>query len=287
MPKRKRGKTPRAASSKKCKDQDAGITTGGSMPKRKRGKTSIAESSKKIKDRAYCKDAGITTRRCWGTSNERMKRYHDEEWANTEYHFDKNHFERLFESMTLQIFQCGLTWKCVFNKRDGFREAFQHFHIERVAKFDEKTIECLTSDTSIIRNRAKIKATIENAKLILTMGKQAFSRLLWTHAPDNLNERHRVDISPSGNHMRTDFKDKNYANRTRSDGAHPTKSCVELSKALKRKGFKFMGPTVTLSFMQAIGLMNHHTKDCFVFERNEHAFYSSRASKGTQATYIQ
>ena len=69
--------------------------------------------------------------------------------------------------------------------------------------------------------------------------------------------------------MRTDFKDKNYATNTRSDGVHPTKACVELSKALKTRGFKFMGPTVTLSFMQAIGLMNHHRPDCWVFERNE------------------
>ena len=172
----------------------------------------------------------------------------------------------------LQIFQCGLTWKCVFNKRDGFRKAFNDFDIERVAKFNSKTLERLASDPAIIRNRAKIKATIENAKLILKIGKTEFLKFLWQFVPTDLNERHRVDMSPSGNHMRTDFKDKNYANRTRSDGAHPTKTCVELSKALKKKGFKFMGPTVTLSFMQAIGLMNHHAKDCCVFQRNERAF---------------
>eukprot|EP00938_MAST-03A_sp_MAST-3A-sp1_P002675 g2675.t1 len=240
------------------------------MRKRKRGKiqSSSSASSKKRKNHAYCKKVG--TKRCWGTSDERMRRYHDEEWANTKYHFESP--DRLFESMTLQIFQCGLTWECVFKKRDGFRKAFNNFDIECVAKFNSKTIERLASDPAIIRNRAKIKATIENAKLILKMGKNEFLKFLWQYVPIDLNERHRVDMSPSGNHMRTDFKDKNYANRTRSDGAHPTKTCVELSKALKKQGFKFMGPTVTLSFMQAIGLMNHHARDCFVFERNERAF---------------
>ena len=148
-------------------------------------------------------------------------------------------------------------------------KAFSKFDIGKVARFNDRTIERLTQNDQIIRNRTKIKAIINNAKCILEMGKCEFVKFLWQFSPSDKNERLRVDSTPSGNHMRTDFKDKNYASRTRSDGAHPTKTCVELSKAMKGKGFKFMGPTVTLSFMQAIGLMNHHSPDCWVFERNE------------------
>jgi DNA-3-methyladenine glycosylase I len=210
-------------------------------------------------------------KRCWGTKDEKMRHYHDCEWGSAKYHF-LGGAKCIFESMVLQIFQCGLTWKCVFNKRDGFRKAFGNFSIDRVAKFDEKKVEQLAKNSKIIRNRAKIKAAIENAKLILKMGKKKFLHFLWDFVPSEENERYLVDASPSGNHMRTDFKDKNYAKRTRSDGCHPTKTCVLLSKALKREGFKFMGPTVTLSFMQAVGMMNHHTRDCFVFKRLECEF---------------
>lgn len=214
-------------------------------------------------------------KRCWGTRAEEMRRYHDEEWGRpTCCRRD------IFESMTLQIFQCGLTWKCVFQKRRAFRRAFRDYDLRRIAGFDEKDVEALCADSSIIRNRSKIRAIVNNARVVLSMdedgGRGAFVRFLWDFLPADRLERLRVDPSPSGTHMRSDFKDSGYASRTRSDGVHPTKTCVALSKALKKKGFKFMGNTVTLSFMQAIGLMNHHERDCFVFQRNEALLSSLR-----------
>ena len=227
----------------------------------KRGRKVEVSAKKEYADTNLMNDG---KRRCWGTSDPNMRRYHDEEWGRP-----LNDPDRVFESMTLQIFQCGLTWKCVFRKRSGFQQAFAKFDIEKVARLDDHAFERLTQNEQIIRNKSKIKATISNAKCILAMGKHEFIKFLWQFSPLNINERLRVDSAPSGNHMRSDFKDKNYATRTRSDGVHPTETCVKLSKAMKKRGFKFMGPTVALSFMQAIGLMNHHSTDCHVFKRNE------------------
>ena len=196
-----------------------------------------------------------------------MSDYHDNEWGRPTIDRDA-----LFESMTLQLFQCGLTWKCIFNKRDGFRRAFANFDARSVAEFDETRIEKLLTDTRIVRNRAKIMAVVNNARRIVEMESEkrdSFVDFVWSFSPSHPDERLRVDRTPSGTHMRTDMKDRNYAKRVRSDGAHPTRTCVEMSKALKARGFKFMGPTVVLSFMQAVGLMNHHDKSCHVFERNE------------------
>ena len=148
-------------------------------------------------------------RRCWATDDPNIRKYHDEEWGRP-----NNDPDNVFEKMTIEMFQCGLTWKYVFSKRSALRKAFSGFDIEKVARFSDRAIERLAQNEQIIRNRAKIKATINNAKRILDMGKREFVKFLWQHSPSDPNERLLVDSAVS--HMRTDFNDKNYAARTRS-----------------------------------------------------------------------
>ncbi len=219
-------------------------------------------------------------KRCWGTSSLEMAAYHDNVWGSPE-----TSLEAIFESQTLQLMQCGLTWKCVFNKRAAFRHAFAGFDPFKVARFDAKQVEGLRENKGIIRNKTKINAVIENARRIIAMeeetGSGSFVRFLWQYSPESDDERLRVRSSPSGTHMRSTFDNKQYEKRTQSDAVHPTKTVCELSKALKAKGFKFMGPTVVLSFMQAIGLMNHHDHDCCVFEIDEEKYRQVKASLGS------
>ena len=186
---------------------------------------------------------------------------------------------RLFESQTLQLMQCGVTWSVVWSKRDHFRRAFKNYDIAQVAAFTTKDIEDLLEwpEKTIIRNRSKIKAVVTNAKIIAKMEDSSakgtgpsFADLLWSFCPATDDERLKPPASVSGNHMRSEGVDaKSYAARDLSDGVHPTKTVCALSDELKKRGFGFMGPTTVLSFMQAIGVVNHHDRDCCVFERNE------------------
>ena len=212
---------------------------------------------------------------------------------------------RLFESMVLQLMQCGVTWRVVFNKREHFRRAFADYDVKKVAAFSKRKVEALMAMPSgtIIRNRNKINAVVNNAKLIVAMdaeagagagagagtgagagaGTPSFADFIWGYCPTNKRERLKVKKSPSGNHMRTNFNAKDYKNLTESDGVHPTKTVMALSGALKKRGFKFMGPTTTLSFMQAVGLVNHHGKTCFAFARNEAEFKARDLRRPRQA----
>ena len=234
-------------------------------------------------------NTGATSKhhRCWATEESAMLGYHDNVWGRPE-----TDTARLFESMVLQLMQCGINWRTVYNKREHFRTAFANYDLSSVAAFDAKKIQQLMDmpTGTIIRNRSKIDAVVNNARLIVAMdaaaaaadggdGSPTFAEFLWQHCPANDRERLKVKKSESGNHMRSNFKDADYASLVDADGVHPTKTVVALSKALKARGFKYMGPTTTLSLMQAVGLVNHHGNTCFVFKRNEAELKALRAKK--------
>ena len=199
-----------------------------------------------------------------------MRQYHDAVWGRAE-----TDTARLFESMVLQLMQCGVAWRVVFTKREHFRRAFENYDVAKVAAFDAEKVEALMDMPAgtIIRNRKKLNAVVNNAKLIVAMNEAAaptFADFLWGYCPTN--KRERLKAKNLGTHMRTNFNARDYKGLVESDGVHPTKTVMALSGALKARGFQFMGPTTTLSFMQAVGLVNHHGKTCFAFARNEAEF---------------
>ena len=171
--------------------------------------------------------------RCgWATSAPEYLAYHDEEWG-TQLHGD----DALFERMSLEAFQSGLSWLIILRKRPAFREAFAGFHIETIAGFDEHDVERLLTDAGIVRNRAKIEATIGNARAIRDNVPEGLDALLWSYAPQ-----------PSGEVM----------------GLRATSpESIAMSKELKRRGLRFVGPTTCHSLMQAVGMVNEHEMNCW------------------------
>ena len=179
-------------------------------------------------------------KRCnWSTSNELMIQYHDEEWG-VPLHDDR----RLFEFFVLEGFQAGLSWQIVLNKREGFRKVFDHFDPEIVAGYDEQKIEELIQDKSIIRNKMKITACVNNARRFLAIQKEfgSFDSYIWNF----------VDFKPVVNAF-TDLKEL------------PAKTPLsdEISKDLVKRGFKFVGSTIIYAHMQATGMVNDHMTYCF------------------------
>ena len=165
--------------------------------------------------------------------------YHDNEWGVPE-HDDR----ALFEKLCLDGFQAGLSWITILRKRDAFRRAFRGFDPEVIARFDSKEIATLLGDASIIRSKAKIVATIANARAwleIMASGPSAFDAFLWKH----------VDGTPIVNHFTAD--DSIPANTVESHG---------MAKDLKKHGFSFVGPTICYAFMQATGMVNDHVINC-------------------------
>lgn len=179
-------------------------------------------------------------KRCnWSTSNELMIKYHDEEWG-VPLHDDK----KLFEFFVLEGFQAGLSWQIVLNKREAFRKAFDHFDPEIVAAYGEKKIEELINDASIIRNKMKIAACVNNAQRFIEIQKEfgSFDKYIWQF----------VDYKPVIN----SFSDlKNLPAKTELSD--------KISADLKKRGFKFVGSTVIYAHMQATGMVNDHSRDCF------------------------
>lgn len=165
--------------------------------------------------------------------------YHDTEWGVPEYDS-----RALWEKLVLDGMQAGLAWITILRKRDGIRNAFANFDPDKVAAFDEADIERLLGDARIIRSRAKIKATIESARLYVDMRDRGedFSAYIWSF----------VGGAP-------------IQNRLKPDQPYPTQSeeSVALSKALKKRGFKFVGPVIVYAFMQAVGMVNDHQTTCF------------------------
>lgn len=177
-----------------------------------------------------------TTSRCsWAGSDPLMIAYHDTEWGVPEYDS-----RALWEKLVLDGFQAGLAWITVLRKREAFRQAFSGFDPEVVARFDDADIARLLANAGIIRSRAKIEAAIGNARAYLAMrdGGDEFSQCVWRLAGGK----------PVPN-----------------DGPVPVKSAVseEISKYLKHRGFKFVGPVIVYAWMQAVGMVNDHSPQCF------------------------
>ncbi|MCP4503102.1 MAG: DNA-3-methyladenine glycosylase I [Deltaproteobacteria bacterium] len=162
--------------------------------------------------------------------------YHDEEWGLPS--FDD---EVLFEKLCLEGFQAGLSWITVLKKRARFREVFYDFNVEKVAAMTEGDVERLLKDAEIIRHRGKINAAIHNAKQVLELQKkQSLASFLWSFAPPLIDE----------------------VPEQLSDFPAVTESSTRLSKSLKRRGFKFVGPTTLYAMMQAMGMVNDHLVGC-------------------------
>lgn len=162
--------------------------------------------------------------------------YHDEEWGVPVHEED-----RLFEMLTLEGAQAGLSWATILHKREGYRSAFAGFDPARVARFSPARVERLLADPSIVRNRLKVESTVTNAQAILSLqgSGDTLDALLWGYAV----------ASP--------------ARRTLADVPAETPASRAMSKDLKRRGFRFVGPTVCYAFMQACGLVQDHVADCF------------------------
>jgi DNA-3-methyladenine glycosylase I len=182
---------------------------------------------------------GLVDGRCWwAVASEEYMRYHDLEWGRPE-----RDDRALFEKLCLEAFQSGLSWITILRKREAFREAFADFAIERVAQFGDDDVERLMADARIVRNRAKILAAIANARAALALD-VTLSDLLWSFAP----ERRRRPRSPAG-------------------VAAVTPESTAMAKELKRRGFRFVGPTTAYALMQACGLVDDHIEGCLVDPR--------------------
>ncbi|MFM6963211.1 MAG: DNA-3-methyladenine glycosylase I [Micrococcales bacterium] len=178
--------------------------------------------------------------RChWPKNDELYIDYHDTEWG-----VPVIGDQEVFERIALEGFQAGLSWITILKRREGFRKAFKGFDLVKVSRLGEADVERLMLDSGIIRNRAKIEATIHNAKLILQLQKegQSISDIVWAHAPA-VSKRKR---------SAADFDW--IATSTESDA---------LSKKLRKLGFKFVGSTTMYAMMQAIGMLNDHAPGCF------------------------
>jgi DNA-3-methyladenine glycosylase I len=169
-----------------------------------------------------------------GAGDTAFGRYHDEVWGTRTY--DES---ALFEALTLGVFQAGLSWSIVFGKRDAFRKAFRSFDVAKVAAMTERDVDRLVQDASIIRNRGKIQATVENARAM-------------TSASPSLAE-----LAKSNEFTRTP------APRSLADLPTSTPEAEAFAKQLKLQGYRFVGPTSVYAFMQNIGVVNDHLHGCF------------------------
>ncbi|MEV3871246.1 DNA-3-methyladenine glycosylase I [Streptomyces sp. NPDC049906] len=176
--------------------------------------------------------------RCpWGLSSADYVAYHDEEWGRP-VHGD----DALFERLCLEAFQSGLSWITILRRREGFRRAFAGFSIEAVAAFTDADAERLLGDAGIIRNRAKIEATLANARVLAGWSTGELDALIWSHAPD-------PTARPAPGSL--------------ADVPAVTDESTALAKALKARGLRFVGPTTAYALMQACGLVNDHLAQCW------------------------
>jgi DNA-3-methyladenine glycosylase I len=180
--------------------------------------------------------------RCAWASSELMIRYHDEEWG-VPVHDDG----RLFEFLILEGAQAGLSWQTILNKRGNYRAAFDGFNAQRVARYDRRKVAQLLKNQGIVRNRLKIASTVRNAQELLKVREEfgSFDRYIWQF----VNGRPRVNSLKMG--------DRVPARTAESDS---------MSKALKKRGFSFVGSTICYAFMQAVGMVNDHVVQCFRHE---------------------
>jgi DNA-3-methyladenine glycosylase I len=173
-------------------------------------------------------------RRSWSAATPEYLAYHDTEWG-----FPVAEDRRLFEKLSLEGFQSGLSWRTILAKRENFRAAFHGFDCDRIARFTERDVERLLQDAGIVRHRGKIEAVINNARrareLIAEEG--SLAAFVWRYEPDPPASPGPRSTSPES---------------------------VALSKELKRRGWRFVGPTTVYAFMQAMGLVNDHARDCVI-----------------------
>ncbi|MCX5310885.1 DNA-3-methyladenine glycosylase I [Streptomyces sp. NBC_00154] len=175
--------------------------------------------------------------RCsWALSTDDYLVYHDTEWGRP-VHGD----DALFERLCLEAFQSGLSWLTILRRREGFRSAFAGFKIPAVAEFTDADKERLLADAGIIRNRAKIEATLANAKVLADWPDGELEALIWSYAPDPATRP---------------------APRTLGDVPAVTPESTALAKDLKKRGLRFIGPTTAYALMQACGLVDDHLADC-------------------------
>jgi DNA-3-methyladenine glycosylase I len=175
--------------------------------------------------------------RCWESSDALYNSYHDEEWGNP-----VRDEQGLYERLCLEGFQSGLSWLTILRKRENFREAFARFDPEQVARFGERDVERLLADAGIIRHRGKIEATITNARATVALRDATpLHELFWSFAP----ERHEIP-------------------KSQADWRASTPESTALAKALRKAGFRFVGPTTAYAAMQACGVVDDHLATCFV-----------------------
>lgn len=175
--------------------------------------------------------------RCrWFNAAPEFLAYHDSQWG-----FPVSDDHRLFEKLSLEGFQSGLSWRTIFVKRENFRAAFHDFDFDRVARFTERDVEHLLKDEGIIRHRGKIEAVINNARRAQELVRQegSLAAFIWRYEP-------------------------NMEQLARPQTASTSAESLALSKELKKRGWKFVGPTTVYAFMQAMGLINDHVEDCVI-----------------------
>ena len=182
--------------------------------------------------------------RCaWAGSDPKYVAYHDQEWG-VPVHDDR----LLFEFLILEGAQAGLSWATILNKRDNYRLAFDHFDPQKVAAYDEAKIADLLTNPGIVRNRAKIRAAVQNAKafLIVQQAFGSFDHYIWQFVGGNpiQNRWQKLADIPAG-----------------------TSQSQAMSKDLRKRGFNFVGPTICYAFMQAVGMVNDHQVDCFRYHQ--------------------
>jgi DNA-3-methyladenine glycosylase I len=177
-------------------------------------------------------------KRCQWPSDIEMD-YHDTEWG-----VPVTNDKKWFEFLVLDSFQAGLSWKIILQKREGFRKAFYDFDVQKVAQMTDEDMARLREDSSIIRNRLKIKATVNNAQAFIRVQEEyaSFNTYIWSFTNGKTIHNHYTDLS------------KIPASTPLSD---------KMSKDLKARGFKFIGSTICYAFMQASGIVNDHTIDCY------------------------
>ena len=169
--------------------------------------------------------------------------YHDSEWG-----FPVSDDIRLFEKISLEGFQSGLSWRTILAKRENFRSAFHHFDFEKIARFSQRDINRLLKDKGIVRHRGKIEAVINNAERARELVKKegSLAAFFWRYEPDSKHLAKPQTVSTSV-------------------------ESISLSKDLKKMGWKFVGPTTAYAFMQAMGLVNDHVAQCVIRSKVEHA----------------
>ena len=177
--------------------------------------------------------------RCdWASSHSDYFEYHDQDWGVPE---ERDHM--VFEKLCLELFQSGLSWRTILNKRENFRKAFKDFDVYRVSRFSESQIAKLLDNKGIVRHRGKIEAVVHNG----------------------IRAKELIREFGSLNHYFWSFEDmESKSDRSDSD-ASQTKTSTLISKDLKKRGWKFVGPTTVYSFMQSLGIVNDHDRQCFRF----------------------